>query len=280
VLKKRKKVFGLSSKRLILVLLLLAGTRISAAPTVDSDGSCIALGMSTSSGVCVWVASEISEITQYSNPQLEDIAVEFITPSIFVPSLQTKVPASIESLPPIPAAILMTLTGFICVSLVKDRRTWLTITAGLFFIGQTGIDAVPKLVRYVHEQQIRQSCSKVIACMFDFENSFHPRSNLEGTRYTGLLRRLAGIPNSENAILKQWGQGGTLSHIYKAASNIYMSAILVALISVIIQRFDDLSLTQNSLAPVAKQLIYLNPRHFFLENSIVVRLSWSESDFC
>lgn len=45
-------------------------------------------------------------------------------------------------LPATPASSLLTLVGFICISLIRDRRIWLASFAGLSMIGQKGTQAV------------------------------------------------------------------------------------------------------------------------------------------
>lgn len=44
-------------------------------------------------------------------------------------------------LPATPASGLLTLVGFICISLIRDRRIWLAGFAGLSLVGQTGTQA-------------------------------------------------------------------------------------------------------------------------------------------
>jgi len=48
-------------------------------------------------------------------------------------------------LPAVPAAISLTLCGFLCVSFVRDRRAWLAVACALLWPGRAGIRAVPQL---------------------------------------------------------------------------------------------------------------------------------------
>ena len=113
----------------------------------------------------------------------------------------TNPPASIsthpKSLPAVPATFLLVLTGFLCVTLVKDRRVWVAAFAGLLYLGQAGITSVPHLLGRDHcktKKHFEQLCSVKINYTFELDNSFRPRSEIDGSQYIGLLHHLAGIP--------------------------------------------------------------------------------------
>jgi hypothetical protein len=57
-----------------------------------------------------------------------------------------------ESLPAVPAAILMVLIGFLCVSLVRDRKGWLAVLGGLLWWGCAGVQTVPQLTQHLCPQ--------------------------------------------------------------------------------------------------------------------------------
>ena len=91
----------------------------------------------------------------------------------------------------------MVLTGFLCVSLVKDRRVWLAALAGLLWVGQAGIHALPQLaLRLSYRIHSKQQFDAELTCPYYLENSNRLRSDIEGTQYIGLLHHLAGIPDS------------------------------------------------------------------------------------
>ncbi len=97
----------------------------------------------------------------------------------------------------------MGLTGFLCVSLVKDRRFWLAALSGLLWVGQTGIQAVPQLaMHFSHRNHIEQQFDTELAYLYNLENS-RLRSDVDGTQYIGLLHHLAGIPDSTMSLLSQ-----------------------------------------------------------------------------
>lgn len=266
--KNGERVLGRSNKWLVVVLLFLVGTWTNAAPTVNDSGSgLVARDISPSSDGHIRFVSETSQITQSPNSQLADIAAEFAKPSIPFADSEASLPTRVKPLPPIPAAFLMTLTGFLCVSLVKDRRVWLAAAAGLIYIGQIGINAVPKLVPHIHsKQQIKQLSSPKATYVCELENSFRLRCDVEGTRYIGLLHRLAGIPDDENAIANQGGRISALSRAYKALLSRqygYAPANPVTFTPTIIQRLYNLILSPRCLAPRAEQPVCFSPAFIF-----------------
>ncbi len=98
-------------------------------------------------------------------------------------------------LPALPSAIAMVLMGFICISLIQDRRAWLAVLAGLLWVGQTGIWALPELTsrlsRRVHSSQ---QVNTALAAPYPLGGGYYPDSYNEETQYAGLLYHLAGIP--------------------------------------------------------------------------------------
>jgi len=106
------------------------------------------------------------------------------------PSVETA-----KTLPPAPGAVFMVLTGFACVSLVKDRRVWLTLIAGLLWAGQVGVQAMPQFARRITKKHIHQQLLNTeLRYLHDLESHDRCRSDIEGSRHIGLLHYLAGIP--------------------------------------------------------------------------------------
>jgi len=137
---------------------------------------------------------ETSLITEPSNSYLANIGVELLRPTT---DFTNSPPVGAQSLPPVPAALFMVLTGFLCVSLVKDRMFWLGALAGLLWAGQTGVQAIPKLSAHISSKKhIQQKSDTNTVRLHQFEESLRLRSDIEGTKYIGLLRHLAGIPNA------------------------------------------------------------------------------------
>jgi hypothetical protein len=104
-------------------------------------------------------------------------------------------------LPAVPPALFMVLTGFFCVSMVRDRRTWIAIFAGLLWLGQAGFNALPELTSRL-SRKIHNSLPvepKLLA-VSPLGGVYYPESYNEQTRYTGLLHHLEGIPCRRNVL--------------------------------------------------------------------------------
>jgi hypothetical protein len=79
-------------------------------------------------------------LSSANNPEISQLAILY--PAIMdVPASE---PTSVFAmvLPATPASGLLTLVGFICISLIRNRRIWLAGFAGLSLAGQTGTQAV------------------------------------------------------------------------------------------------------------------------------------------
>jgi hypothetical protein len=99
-----------------------------------SSSGMVDAGAGQSSLACYLLSSDNSEIKQIvsyiGKPVARDIPMGERTTvySMFLPAT--------------PASSLLTLVGFICISLIRDRRIWLAGFAGLSLIGQKGTQAV------------------------------------------------------------------------------------------------------------------------------------------
>ena len=160
--------------------------------------------MSPTSNVHITSLPEVIQIVEPSDSHLAQAAAEFLKPPpAFTGS--PAMPIGAKTLPAVPGALLMGLTGFLCVSLVKDRRFWLAALTGLLWLGQAGIQAVPQLaVRISHKNHIEQQLlSAELTYPYYLESSDRLRSDVDGTQYIGLLHHLAGIPDSTMSLLSQ-----------------------------------------------------------------------------
>ncbi len=112
------------------------------------------------------------------------------TPAAFMESQS----AGTEILHP-QAAVFMVLIGFLCISLVIDRRLWpATITAPLC-PGQIGFHSIPQFASKISKKYIRRKSLPKTACLFRLEDSCSLRSDIESTQYINLLHHLPGIPD-------------------------------------------------------------------------------------
>jgi len=185
-------VSGKNNKLLVILLSLVVATAISAAPTMcDCNKHFVAAAVSPASDAHVTYVPETSQINVPSNSRLAAIGKEILKPPA---DFTDSPPLGAKSLPPVPAALFMVLTGFLCVSLVKDRKVWLAVLVGLLWAGQAGFHAIPQLAAHISKKNVqRKSCFNA-ATLHQLEESCRLRSDIEGTQYIGLLRHLAGIP--------------------------------------------------------------------------------------
>lgn len=178
---------------LIILLLLVTATATKAGPTMSNYNESFAAGaVSPTSEAHISFVHKTSHIIEPSNAHLANIGVELLKPPA---DFTDSAPVGAKILPPIPAALFMVLTGFLCVSLVKDRRLWLAALASLLWAGQAGFHAIPQLAAYMSSQkhfQLKTPDNTV--CLYRVEDCCRSRSDIEGTGYIGLLHRLAAIP--------------------------------------------------------------------------------------
>jgi len=165
----------------------------------DCNESFPAGAVSPTSEAHISFVHKTSYIIEPSNAHLANIGVELLKPPA---DLTNSAPVGAKILPPIPATLFMVLTGFLCVSLVNDRRLWLAVLAGLLWAGQAGFHAIPQLAAYMSSQKhIQQKTPDNTACLYRVEDCCRSRSDIEGTGYIGLLHHLASIPAGTMSLL-------------------------------------------------------------------------------
>ncbi len=127
--------------------------------------------------------------------QLAAVAGEFHKHSVI--SAETSASASgTKTFPPVPSALLMVLTGFLCISLVRDRRAWLTALMCLLWAGQAGVSLLPRLALCVAGERRREQPTR--DCVAGPGRPVHVcrwPGEIERAHCAGLLRCLAGRPD-------------------------------------------------------------------------------------
>lgn len=225
------------------MILLSAATAASAAPTVASDNTIVPAVQTASDTAAVIVPT--NEVVGPIDAKLVNLGREFLQPPTGFAVLGDTQGNYVKPLPAVPAAIFMVLSGFLCVSLVRDRRVWLAALAGLLWAGQTGIQALPQLaLRLSHGNHSQQQLCAELAYPRYLKNSNRLRSDIEGTQYIGLLHHLAGIPDTKSRYLHK------ATHTYTSQP------------AVILAR-SGLSPLFVCLAPRAEQLICFSPAFIF-----------------
>ena len=194
-------VRGKKAKGMVMLLLFLGTAIVYAAPTMNDlaeDG--IVFVESSGSYVYPCYRPEKDYNAGLFKSHLASISEEFNKPPVrYVKSTATAI--VVKTLPPAPGTLLMVLVGFLCVSLVKDRRIWLATLSGLLWAGQAGISLLPQLALNVSGRGLseNQLSSRYVARLCESKHSNRLRSDIEGACHVGLLNHLAGIPNAETS---------------------------------------------------------------------------------
>jgi len=90
-----------------------------------------------------------AKVFEFVDTTLAGIGREIVKPHIASTTLINSQQDYAESLPAVPAAITMVLIGFLCVSLVRDRKVWLAALGGLLWLGHADAQNVPQLAQHL-----------------------------------------------------------------------------------------------------------------------------------
>jgi hypothetical protein len=205
--KEEKQVVGRNSILFAATVSLLFITiEVCAVPSVKQYDGISINPPATNNNAQFASQSSSAQNIQPADSAFAEIGAELLKPPVGFNTSSSH--TNIKPLPAIPAAFFMVLTGFLCVSLVKDHKFWLAALAGLLYLGTAGIDAVPQLL-----PRLQNMCSKIKQPTFsssnktsyvrELENSFRQRCDVEGSRYIGLLHRLTGIPDGWVSFLRK-----------------------------------------------------------------------------
>ena len=186
-----------SGKVLYAVLCLFIASVAHASPTIQNQNAILTAG-SCPDDTPILISSGIDNAAGTINPKLVNLDKGFLDqlPSVTAP-MNAQL-GNIKPLPAVPAAILMVAIGFLCVSFVRDRRLWLAALAGLLWVGQAGVLALPHLALHHCHAIHHKHLNKLAVCLHSLENIFQSHSSFEDIRHTGLLH-LVKIPDTKYA---------------------------------------------------------------------------------
>ena len=258
-----------ASKWLTVLLSISMATAAYAAPTAIAERPAAAVSTLRPSDYADTpaAAANVTEFAEAYNCHLANIAHELLKPP--GDSIDSPVPAvAATSLPAVPGALFMGLTGFLCVSLVKDRKLWIAALAGLLWAGQAGVTVLPQVAHHLAGRRHAAQCfSPNVAYVPTLDHSDRPRSlsraksrdrDIEGTRYIALLRYLAGIPNNRMSFLRNLSRATSREQESKS-TNAHVRTPQFALTEVLA---DILSATKR-LADITKRHFYFSPAFIF-----------------
>ena len=235
---------------LCIVSLLFVTSVANASPTVTHQSTVLAAVCPADSPTTI---SGTIDIVKPVSAQLTNIGAEFLQPPASPVGLTNGPSNAVKPLPAVPAAMLMFLIGFLCVSLVRDRKIWLTALAGLFWAGQAGIQALPQLaLRLGHANHSEQRPCTELTHPYCIENSLRLRSDIEDTRYIGLLHYLAGIPGADTACTNNKLLGCCYKHTHTFQT-------------VILSEKFSLNWSLKCLVSETRQLICFSPAFIFAQ---------------
>jgi hypothetical protein len=141
------------------------------------------------------LATESATLAEVADGAFARIGRAMVDSDAFAPAAGAEL-ADVKRLPAAPAAVAMTLVGFLCVSLARDRRVWLGLACGLIWLAQAGVTAAPQLLRRMCGRAAAEA-AEACGCVH-FDGVGRPSGCDVSVRYVGLLRRLAAIPAEEN----------------------------------------------------------------------------------
>jgi len=180
--------------------IVLAVASASASPTVTTPNTIATAEFDMADTPSAIIPGSL-KVIEPVNSELVIIGRDLLWPWDHSASVTNNQPDYAKALPAVPATCFMVLTGFLCISFVRDRRVWLAALAGLLWAGQAGVQAVPQLAMYVYR---RAHANKQLAAGFDrsglLENTNRLRCDIEGTKFIGLLHYLEGIPTCRSGL--------------------------------------------------------------------------------
>ncbi|MHC4703904.1 MAG: hypothetical protein ACYTFQ_25360, partial [Planctomycetota bacterium] len=180
-------VRGRNTKGMVGLLLLFLSAIAQCAPTLSDHGrDPVAGGRRLSSPEETKRLRMTADVAGFAHSQLPALAGEFHKHPVI--SVDTSPSANgIKSFPPVPSPLLMVLTGFVCISLVRDRGVWLTALMCLLWAGQAGLSLLPRLALCVAGQGYagQRSPDHIAEARRSMCVAGEP-GEIEGAYYTGL----------------------------------------------------------------------------------------------
>lgn len=206
-------------------MLCVTATAVIAVPTVGDSGP-VSLSIPDQGRN---MSLSTSAMTISSEPELASIGKKFLQPPNIISGMKNTDLRVDRSLPSVPAAVLLGLVGFLCVTGIKDRKEWLTALATIIWLSQTGITAIPKLLP---NHQIKKH-TKHSSCLekgdaYLLENSSRLRSEVEGSEYINLIHYLSSIPDGHSSATDNIDTAQPAIVFKRSALNLHLHCSAVA----------------------------------------------------
>jgi hypothetical protein len=185
---------------LVGLVCLLAVARAHGTPTIsDCDGRSLDRSMRRSCGGHRTSGVTIGEFVNAGSFPFSVAAAALLEPPIVHEDRSAPSGVEARSLPGVPGTFLMGLTGFLCISLIRDRRAWLAVLLGLLWLGQAGYSVLPRAHSVLcRGRQVGESIVSA-ARLFARRCPDSLRAGTDDTQCTGLLRRVGAIVDGDSA---------------------------------------------------------------------------------
>ena len=190
------KLFQIN-KLLCLAVLLSAVSTAKASPVGMHRDAGLPTSLSfRNTGIAI--STPLNDILKPAGAELASLGREFSQPPQNLAGSLDHQNNSVRSLPAVPATVLMLLSGFLCVSLYRDRRIWLMGLMGILWASQVGFQIIPRLAHRFEQKHIKkQICAKQTQshCI---KHAKILSSDIKRTKYIGMLHYLAGLPKAKS----------------------------------------------------------------------------------
>jgi hypothetical protein len=136
-----------------------------------------------------WAFTDAVRVTQALS-QPTDISAYFTSPQNFAYSTaqQDQGDNDVKNLPAVPGAVLMVIVGFLCISLVRDCKVWISALVLIVVLSQAGVKTLPKLTTRLAQCRLsnRQAATLASVNPIPVGNPFNWFRNLGNCHYIGI----------------------------------------------------------------------------------------------
>ncbi len=140
----------------VLPLLLMAGVGAVLAKSEGNDRTA-ETAPKPEVGKTLGLAGAFSPVGSHFGSDSQRVVFGFLAPARPFRDGASPTSSYLHALPDVPKPFLMALVGFVCISLVNDRRIWLAAVASVLSCGQCWVNAVPQLCRqHGHRERYQQ----------------------------------------------------------------------------------------------------------------------------
>lgn len=203
------------------------------------------------------ITQEPTKFLRFVTLELVGIDIETVRPHIASAISGSSQTDAVKSLPAVPTAVLMALIGFLCVSMVRDRRVWLAALSAILWTGWASIRTVPQLAsHFCPKTHAGKYFATGAADFYLLKNTDHAHCDIEDTRYISLLNYLAGIPDNKR-LSQHFCQAGHANILEQCKDRFRQSKLLTT------NSLFPIILLTCRLVPITELFVYFKPAFIF-----------------